>query len=156
MQSLLQKGHDFEDYVISLFDNKSGKFKLVEWRSDKRASNGMFALSNSYPDLEFVFIGNQRHRFAIECKWREKFIEGKIRWAYKYQIRNYEQYQNEKRIPVFVAIGVGGAPSHPEKLFVTPICHISMYTEVYECNLISFSRNPRHRFFYDTTQLKLF
>ena len=149
-----QKGHDFEDYIITLFNER--KFKLIEWRSDKTASNGVYPESCMFPDLEFVFIGKRRYKFAIECKWRERFKEGKIKWAYSKQIENYLNYQSERNIPVFIAIGIGGQANNPEKLFVTPLNQMKMYTEVYETDLIPYKRNPKHRFFYNTFQLKLF
>ena len=149
-----EKGHAFENYIVTLFNVQ--KFQLLEWRSDKRASNGAFPLSSSNPDLEFAYLGRRKHRFAVECKWREKFIDGKIRWASDYKICLYEDYQNQKRIPVFIAIGIGGRPDKPEKLFVTPLHNISNYTEVYESHLIPYLRKRRNNFFYDTIQLQLF
>jgi hypothetical protein len=149
-----EKGHAFENYIVSLFNNH--KFQLIHWRSDKRASNGMFPLSSSYPDLELVFRGSRNFRFAIECKWREKFNDGRMQWANSYQICMYEDYQNQNRIPVFIAIGIGGEPSNPGKLFITPLNNLSKYTEVFERDLIPYNRNPKNKFFYDTVQLKLF
>lgn len=59
-------------------------------------------------------------------------------------------------MPVFIVIGIGGTQSNPEKLFVTPLDNIKTYVEVYEHQLIEYKRNPTHKFFYDTIQLKLF
>ena len=121
----------------------------------KKASNGVYPLSCSYPDLEFDSRGKKKQRFAIECKWRQEFIDGGVYWAERYQISNYLDYQNKNGVPVLIAVGVGGAPSNPEKLFVTPLDHICMYTHVFESHLIPFKRNPEHRID-DTEQLKLF
>ena len=60
-----------------------------------------------------------------------------------------------RNIQVFIAIGIGGEPSNPEKLFITPLDHISMYTEVFESHLIRYKRNPKQRFD-DSEQLSLF
>jgi len=150
----LEKGHAFEDYIVNLFNEQN--FQLLNWRSDKIATNGVIPQSNSFPDLEYVFMGNKRHRFAVECKWRKRFIGGKIEWATHYQIQTYEKYEKENRIPVFIAIGVGGECSNPAKLFVTPLCNISKYTEVFESQLILYKRKPTQKFFYDTKQLRLF
>lgn len=148
------KGHEFEDYIITLFNQQN--FKLLEWRNFLKASNGVFPLNNSYPDLELQFVGARKYRFAVECKWREKFVDGKVPWADLNNIDAYQQYQRQNAIPVFVAIGIGGLPSNPEKLFVTPLDKISMYTEVYESDLIPYKRKPTHKFFYDTRQKRLF
>lgn len=148
-----EKGHAFEDYIVTLFSLK--KFRLLEWRSDKRASNGAFPLSCSYPDLEFAYSGRRRNRFAVECKWRKKFFDGGIHWANNEQICIYKDYQYQNNILVLIAIGIGGLPSNPEKLFVTPLDHISMYPNVFESHLMEYKRNPGHRID-DTEQLELF
>lgn len=154
LEESLQKGHDFEDYIITLFNQR--KFKLIEWRSDKTASNGVYPESCTYPDLEFAFIGRKKYRFAVECKWREDFKQGRIKWSYQKQIDTYVNYQSEKNIPVFIAIGIGGLPGDPEKLFVTPLHDIKNNNIVSESDLLPYIRNPKHRFFYNTFQLKLF
>jgi hypothetical protein len=152
-----RKGYEFENYIVTLFDNKTGRFRLMEWRGDKIASNNVFPESNQYPDLEFSFRTKYgRHRFAVECKWRNSFYKGKIDWAREDQIKNYLNYEKEFNIPVFVAIGIGGLASAPEKLFVTPLRNISSYPEVFEHQLMVYKRHPQRRFFYDSFQLKLF
>lgn len=149
-----QKGHAFEDFIITLFNER--RFKLLEWRSDKRATNGVFPLSNIFPDLEFAFMGWRSRRFAVECKWRKSFNEGKIYWASLYQIINYVRFQSESNIPVFVAIGIGGEPKNPEKLFVTPLNNIKGFPEVYESQLIPYKRETKRQFYFNTYQLELF
>ncbi len=151
-----QKGHMFEDYVITLFDAYKKRFKLLEWRSAPNSSNGIFVESNRFPDLEFVYLGKYPQRFAIECKWREKFVDGKIEWASHQKICNYVEYEFQNRIPVFVAIGIGGSPGCPEKLFVTPLSNIAHLPEVYESDLIPYKRPPQKPLFFDVTQLSLF
>lgn len=148
-----EKGRLFEEYIIRLFNEKH--FKLMEWRKSEKICDGVFSLNHSYPDLELVF-GYKRHRFAVECKWRKEFIDGRINWATSYQIRSYEDFQKQNGIPVLIAIGIGGEASNPEKLFVTPLCNISLYTDVYECDLITYKRKPTRKFFYNIGQRKLF
>ena len=103
-----------------------------------------------------MIFGRGKYRFAIECKWRKKFNNGKITWASNRQICSYEDFENQERIPVFVAIGIGGEPDNHVKLFITPLRNICNSGEVYEQNLIPYSRKPTHKFYYDTIQLKLF
>jgi len=149
----LRKGHAFEDFIVTLFNERN--VVLLEWRSDKTASNGVYPASCSYPDLEFKNRGKLKHRFAIECKWRNDWRDGGVYWAERYQIVNYLDYQNQNRIPVLVAIGIGGVPSNPDRLFITPLDHISMYTHVFESHLCHFNRNPKQRID-NAEQLKLF
>jgi hypothetical protein len=149
-----EKGRLFEDCIIKLFNEKH--FKLKKWRKAEKVTDRSYLFDRCNPDLELIFVGARQYRFAVECKWRKEFIAGKIDWANDKQICVYEDFQHQNRIPVFIAIGVGGDPSNPEKLFVTPLNNISRSTEVYESELIPFKRKPTRRFFYNTVQLKLF
>jgi hypothetical protein len=149
-----EKGRLFEQYVIELFNEDN--FKLSKWRRSQKHEDKLLLQDCNNPDLELIFGRYKKNAFAVECKWREKFIEGKITWANDYQICCYMNFENQRRIPVFVAIGIGGEPSKPERLFVTPLRNIEMYTEVYESDLIPYKRKPTSKFFYDTVQLNLF
>ncbi|TMI65369.1 MAG: hypothetical protein E6H07_05460 [Bacteroidetes bacterium] len=148
-----EKGFHFENYMVTLFNKR--KFRLLEWRGDKIASNGVSPLSNSWPDLVFASLGKKKFHFAVECKWRKQFFEGGTDWADRYKIDSYLEYQRDKNMRVYVAIGVGGTASNPEKLFVTPLDHISMYPFVYQSRLIPFKKNPEQRID-DAEQLELF
>jgi len=149
-----KQGALFEDYVRLLFNQNS--FYLRKWRKSGTIPKDASTLEYSYPDLELNFGGKNRHPFAVECKWRSRFRDGKISWAKKEQISRYVDFQNKTTMPVFVAIGVGGLPNNPEKLFVIPLNNIQIYTDVYENKLGLFKRNPKRRFYYNTAQLKLF
>lgn len=150
----LEKGHQFEDFVVTLF-NKN-KYRLLVWRSDKRASNGVYPESNSYPDLEFRTNGRGSYRFAIECKWRANFFKGQVFWATLEQQKAYRDFERENNIPVFVAIGIGGAPDKPEKLYVTPLQCFKPFVKVYESELIPYSRAPKKELNFNKNQLTLF
>jgi hypothetical protein len=135
------KGREFEDFIVTLFNKR--KFRLLEWRSDKKASNGVLPLSCSFPDLEFDYTrGKSTHRFAVECKWRKQFYSGSINWADQKQIDIYTEYQFQNAISVYVAIGIGGIPKNPEQLYITPLDHIKMYPQVFRSRLIRYRRNP--------------
>lgn len=148
-----EKGFLFENYIVTLFNKR--RFRLLEWRGDKIASNGVSPLSNSWPDLVFASLGKKKFHFAVECKWRKQFFEGGTDWADRYKIDSYLDYQRDKNMRVYVAIGVGGNASNPEKLFVTPLDHISMFPFVYQSRLIPFKKNPEQRID-DAEQLELF
>lgn len=144
-----RKGHDFEKYVVGLFDKDSLRFKLKEWRGDKIADNGVYAENNKYPDLEYEFVGdNKNYRFAVECKWRSKFYNGTIDWARPAQIQNYLEYEKKNRAKVFVVIGIGGMPSAPAEMYVTPLQNISPYPTLFESYLKQYKRNPTYKFFF--------
>lgn len=151
-----KKGELFEEYIIKLFNKEF--FKLMEWRKSTTFENGLITGDLWNPDIEMdlVFTGRSRYRFAVECKWRKKFKDGKISWARDEQILAYQMFQDQRRIPVFVAIGIGGTPDNPERLFLTPLNNIYMHNELYESDLIPYKRKPTSRFYYDFIQLKLF
>lgn len=149
-----EKGKLFEQFIIQLFNQES--FDLIKWRKSEKLDDEILLKDCANPDLELIFSRFKKYHFAIECKWREKFIEGKIKWASDNQIHSYQDFENRCRIPVFIAIGIGGEPSRPDKLFVTPLRNIETYSKAYEADLIPYKRKPTSKFFYDTVQLKLF
>lgn len=148
-----EKGHAFEKYIAGLFSKEY--FTITGWSSDKVATNGLYDESNKEPDLKFAYKRNDAWQFAIECKWRQGFIsnaygERGIQWANEYQVGNYAGFEYNTRIPVWVAIGVGGTPDKPEQLFFTRLSGIEMYPFVFESYLKQFRRNPSDAFYYNT------
>jgi hypothetical protein len=83
-----EKGRLFEEYIIKLFNERH--FSLQEWRKSEKRT-GFIPFTHSFPDLELIFMGKMNHRFAIECKWKQEFKNGKIEWAEEKKIRVYKQ-----------------------------------------------------------------
>src|ERR1043166_1588246 len=107
-----EKGRLFEEYITKLFNERH--FKLKEWRKSERTDSSI-PFTHCFPDLELIFMGAKDHRFAIECKLKKEFKNGKIKWAAENKICIYKQFQKEKGMIVFIAIGIGGEPYDPEK-----------------------------------------
>ena len=152
-----EKGRQFEEYIINLFHKN--RFRVNNWRTSHKSNDRSFLENCLAPDIEMLFFSPFRgriHRFAVECKWRREFIDGRITWANDEQIWSYIDFEQRQNISVYVAIGVGGHPSDPYQLFVTPLRNISHSAVVYEHELIPFNRHPKRGFFYDPRQLKLF
>jgi len=143
-----EQGRLFEEYIRLLFNQDH--FHLKKWRQSGTLPKDTYIHDLCYPDLELIFVGKNQHPFAVECKWRTEFKRGKIDWATRKQITRYEEFEFKRAMPVFIAIGVGGAPANPEKLFVTPLCNLKNYTEISEEQLIKYKRKPTQRFFYNT------
>ena len=118
-----QKGDDFEDYVIQLF-GKHNDIRFVGKVSDYH-KNGISALENFEPDLKFKY---KTAPFAVECKWRQSFGHGSISWAKDRQIKNYNDYQKNKKEKVYIALGVGGEPGKPEHLYLIPLSKLKYET----------------------------
>jgi len=112
----VEKGIAFEKFIVSRFSKQ--QFKLLRWRSDKYVS-GIYASENKDPDLVFEYRSQTvSFRFAVECKWRSGFFEGNIQLAKAYQILNYHEFIFREKIPVFIALGIGGHPWMPVDLYL--------------------------------------
>jgi hypothetical protein len=155
-QDSYEKGRRFEEFIINLFNEHY--FYQKKWRKSEKFTGSSLLIDHWNPDIEMelVFTGVKKYRFAVECKWRSEFKAGKIKWADDSQICAYRMFQDQVRIPVFVAIGIGGEPDNPGKLFLTPLNSIHMHKELYEKDLIPFKRKPTRNFYYNIHQLKLF
>jgi hypothetical protein len=152
-QSVL-KGHAFEEYIAKKVSKYRG-YKLKEWRGDKYA-DGIYAESNLYPDLEFELTqGSKEFRFAIECKWRNNFYDGKLELFKESQLKNYWRYSAEKKIKVFVAIGVGSINNHPKELYIIPLSKIHS-THVYKGELHHYRFEVFEEIKYDPISQEIF
>jgi hypothetical protein len=103
------KGDAFEKYVVLKFD--TGYFIIKEWRSDKMV-NGMYAVSNHFPDLEVEFNfhkKNIKETFAVECKYRSDYYKNGVEWAHDYQLDNYKKYAATIKVPVFIVMELAGS-----------------------------------------------
>ena len=113
------KGREFEDYVVELFGLPGNNgLTLKEWRGDKSLP-GIYPESNSAPDLVFAY---KEHPFAIECKWRNhmpKDIEKEL--LPRDRMEYFQRYAKERKIPVYLLLGVGGLPNDPETLLLAPV-----------------------------------
>lgn len=118
-----QKGFEFEKFVDSHFDSKY--FNRLEWRSDIKGNDGRLSESSKYPDLEYE-IRKGGYAFAVECKWRAKFFDGKVKFlSSEKQLDNYRQFAKDKNIDVIVVLGIGGLPDNPQKLYSIPLSEIA-------------------------------
>ena len=139
------KGDAFEKFVVKSFPRKF--FTLQEWRSDKYV-DGIYAVSNHFPDLEVMFDDKSKgvkDVFAIECKWRKRFYHNEIEWAQDYQIKNYKEYADRVNIPVYVVIGMSGEPEAPDEIFIIPLSGINSNTiSKTELNKYKKDTNERH------------
>lgn len=146
------KGLAFENYVVTKFSLTY--FSVLNRTSDKMASNGAFDLSSLEPDVKIQYNKDNNHCFAIECKWRSSFgknergISG-VSWANERQINNYCEYEKEKKMPVWVAIGIGGTPDAPAKLFLISLANAKPFPFLFESYLNNYKRDPGKNFWYD-------
>jgi len=149
-----KKGYLFEAYIKDLFNEKN--FKLKRWRKSILLPPDTYISDLCYPDLELIFVRRNHYPFAVECKYKSNFrVDGTITWASEKKIAIYESFEKKFNMTVFIAIGVGGSPSNPQKLFVTPLVNIKDCPNVSEQQLIEYVRKTDRRFFLDTVNMKL-
>ncbi len=141
-----KKGDDFEKFIVQKFDEKL--FTIKEWAGDKYV-NGVYAESTLNPDLLMeIKFGETVSQFSVECKWRKKAFQGKVEFSKEKQLARYKDYEKEKNIPVFIALGVGGTASAPDKLYIIPLQDIDTW-ELKTSDLKTYEIPSGKDFYYD-------
>ena len=116
---LKKNGDDFEKFVVQKFNRKY--FSIKEWAGDKYI-NGYYASTTQHPDLLMAFkLKNQTFDFAVECKWRSFISKEGVSFATPEQFSRYQDFEKQRGIPVFIALGIGGTGSAPEHLYIVPL-----------------------------------
>jgi hypothetical protein len=114
-----RSGNDFEKFVVQKFDRKY--FKIKEWAGDKYVK-GRYAETTQHPDLLLEHsYKNETSELAVECKWRSDLYKEGIVIASSEQIKRYKAFEANRKIPVFITLGIGGIASNPEQLYVIPL-----------------------------------
>jgi hypothetical protein len=141
-----KNGDEFEKFVAQKFDKRL--FKIKEWTGDKYV-NGVYAENTLHPDmlLQFELKGISKS-FAVECKWRKELYKNGVEFAKPDQLKRYKKYEAEKRIPVFIAIGVKGKASDPENLFIVPLKEVKT-TFLDLDTLKKYEKNKVKNFYFD-------
>lgn len=111
------KGRKFEDFVVSLYADKS-RFKLLAWRGDK-ISGETYALENLLPDLHLRHkLDNLEVEYFVECKYRSSWGNDGIDLSG--QFLRYHFAAKDRGIELFIALGIGGFPSNPDEFYLIP------------------------------------
>lgn len=112
-------GLDFEKFIVQKFDKKY--FAIRNWAGDKFVE-GRYADTTTQPDIQLSLkLGVNTYPFAVECKWRSEPEGDFIRFANDGQLERYKAFAQQENYPVFIALGIGGKPSSPAKLYILPI-----------------------------------
>jgi hypothetical protein len=147
-----EKGNDFEKFVVSKFSRNY--FSIKQWQGDK-FHEGRFAEANQHPDLLMEFhMKDVSTQFAVECKWKSKLTEIHY-WAEERQIENYQKFEEETGLPVFVVLGFGGTASQPEEVYVFQLQNLK-YAKLKKSYMENFKRPEADKgFFFDLEKKKL-
>jgi hypothetical protein len=97
-------GKWFENEVEKLFSTKY--FKIVEKTHSFKTNADRYVESSKNPDFVFEYMPT-RERFAVECKFRTKLNQkGQLEWSYPAQLKRYQEFALQQKIPVFIVIGL--------------------------------------------------
>jgi len=147
-----KNGDDFEKYIVQKFSKKF--FRIKEWAGDKYIK-GVYAETTPQPDLLIEFnLKNETTTFSVECKWRQNLYKGGVQFAKEEQFIRYQNFEKDRQIPVFLAIGLGGKASSPEKLFIIPLREITS-NFITRKELAKYEKNPGNNFFFDAKAITL-
>lgn len=148
-----KNGDDFEKFIVQKFDKKF--YTIKEWAGDKYI-NGTYAKTTPQPDILVEFKLRQESRqLSVECKWRKNLYKNGVEFAKQEQFERYKNFESEMKIPVFIAIGIGGKGLSPEQLFIVPLAEIdSNYMHINK--LKNYEKKLNSNFFFDieTNELK--
>ena len=111
-----EKGQKFEDFVLKKFNKR--EFSLVKKTLPVPKFDGPIIENNLDPDFIFRFKKNLE-KFAVEAKYRSYL--GNYALIYPDQMARYKQFEEEEKIPVYIAIGLGGFPDKPNEVFLIPL-----------------------------------
>lgn len=141
-----KSGDDFEKFVVQKFSHNY--FRLKEWAGDKYI-NGIYAETTLQPDLVMEFsLKGEISQFAVECKYRSDFHKGGIEFATMEQCHRYSDFAENRNIPVFIAIGVGGKPDNPQYFYVVPLSELDS-NFIDGRTLEKYGKNSKSNFFFD-------
>ena len=139
-----KNGLDFEKFVVSKFPSN---FTIKSWTGDKFV-DGKFDQKNLNPDITVeVTAPTQSMEIAIECKFHMGFSNDLIFVAKDSQLGRYRRFQEEKGIPTFIALGVGGSGMNPEELFVIPLNSLK-FPVAKRAYLRQFQKDVRRKLFF--------
>ncbi|MFV0290723.1 MAG: hypothetical protein ACK5IJ_07485 [Mangrovibacterium sp.] len=141
-----KNGDDFEKFVALKFDKKY--FTIKEWAGDKYV-DGVYAQTTLQPDLLLQFkLHEEVSHFFVECKWRKSFYKSGVIVAKSDQLKRYEEFQEARQIPVFIAIGIGGTGKSPEELFILPLDALKD-SFIHTNQLMKYKKQTYTNFFFD-------
>jgi len=74
--------------------------------------------------------------------------------SYPEQLERYKRFEENKKMPVFMAIGTGGKASSPKSLYIIPINELDK-TKLKKSEIKQYYKNPESKFYYDISTLRL-
>lgn len=115
MDDVCPEGNRYPDFIFE---------KVVAKGSARDRSSAVPDATPSGSSSKPVALPASLHaplRFAVECKWRARVpldIEADL---FRHdRLAVFHRFFEERKIPIYILLGVGGEPSDPEALYVIP------------------------------------
>lgn len=134
------KGDEFESFIRRALYPQND-FNLIHRTHDYTSNKNDYIETSKEPDFKFKSRKNG-DEFYVEAKFRSGFYKQTIEWCKPYQLKRYKAIEIDKKIPIFVVIGVGALPKSPLHVYRIPLKDIK-YTKLYRSflNKYEISRN---------------
>jgi len=129
------KGEEFEFFLRRKIYTQD-KYELVMRTHSYNDNKGDYIEFTKYPDFLFREVATGAE-FFVEAKYREKLFKEKVEWCNNHQFLRYKEIHNNRK--VIIAIGLGGRPRHPKRLFIIPLEHIQ-YSALYPSRMLPFEQ----------------
>jgi len=152
-------GKRFEDHVEKLF--LQNYFRLVEKTHSFKTNKERYVESSKNPDFIFEYLPT-KERFAVECKFRTQLNnKNQLEWSYPAQLKRYQDFSRERRMPVFIVIGLElpfEDKDDPEDIdyenfmFTIPL-EAAKFPALYESVFTKFERDYNKPFFWKNGRL---
>ena len=141
-------GKWFEDWVEQHFSKKY--FKIIEKTHSFKTNADRYVESSKNPDFIFEYMPT-REQFAVECKFRTKLNnKNQLEWSYPAQLKRYQDFSQERQIPVFIIIGLSDEDG--DYMFNIPLSE-AKFPALYESVFSKFERDPEKPFFWKNGKL---
>jgi hypothetical protein len=128
------KGDEFELFLRKKI-YRYPDYELVMKTHSYGGNKGDFIEMTKYPD--YLFRDKSGKEFYVEAKYRESLFKDKLDWCKPYQLKRYKEIGIDKEI--FIAIGLGGRPKYPKRLFIVPLEKINFHS-LYEREYVPYER----------------
>ena len=112
-----KKGDEFEDYIRKHLFTKD-KFIILQRTHDYATNKNDYIENTKEPDFKFRAIKTGKE-FWVEAKYRSTYYEDKVEWCKPLQLKRYKDI--DKKLPVYITLGVGGEAGSPSEIFVIPV-----------------------------------
>ncbi len=112
-----KKGEAFEDYVRKHLFTKD-KFITLQRTHDYAINKNDYIENSKEPDFKFRAIRTGKE-FFVEAKYRSTYYEDKVDWCKPFQLKRYKEI--DKKLPVYITLGLGGEPDSPDQVFLIPV-----------------------------------